>query len=165
VAKRDRCFAFLKHCEAQAAAADAEMKRLRERKASYENAGAQLKAYILEVIQSAGADDDGKYRKLEGTLATFSAARNSAPQVAITNEDAVPSSFRRITITLPLSLAEEALIQMRRTNNKTAADTLRNALETGESRPDKMAIRAVLEAGYEVPGAELLPAGLHLRVK
>jgi hypothetical protein len=98
--KRDRVGQFMAHLESQAALAKAERKRLDEREALYARAFAQMEAYVSRVIESLGLDSKGKRKKLEGTTITFS-LHGCDKRAEITDEVAVPTKYKRVTITLP----------------------------------------------------------------
>src|SRR5580704_10706944 len=90
VEKRDRVAQFLTHCEAQMVTCDKEIKRLQDRKGSFERAIERLEGYVVNLIQGLGYDDPkGKkgtiYPKLEGKTATLSIQRNP-PSVVFDDE-------------------------------------------------------------------------------
>jgi hypothetical protein len=85
IEKRDRIGPFMTHLEVQIGLADAEIRRLQERKQSYARALAKSEEYVIRVTQSLGTDGKGKYKKLEGNTVTFSLKR-CPPSVSITDE-------------------------------------------------------------------------------
>lgn len=101
VAKRDRVAAFIKHCESQEAAIDAEIERLNLRKKGFASAARRVRNYVLWIIDALGAiDEKGKPRKLEGQNFTFS-TRAVKDKLEITDEHLVPDSFARIHFSVP----------------------------------------------------------------
>src|SRR5215471_14329965 len=68
--KRDSMGRFLAHVDAQIAFADSEIKRLHERKRTFERILERTEAYVVRVIQSLGQDVSGAWQKLEGRTFT-----------------------------------------------------------------------------------------------
>src|ERR1051326_8948692 len=95
--KRDAVAHCLAHLEEQAAFAGAEIKRLQQRKASFERWRERLEEYVIRTIKSLGTDPKGKYRKLEGNTVTFS-LRACPVSVEITDARAVPREFKAVTV-------------------------------------------------------------------
>src|SRR5579884_3295981 len=96
VEKRDRVFRFLQHCEQKVSLAKAEIDRLRAFAASYEKLAERVSRYVVDTILSLGADERGKYRKLEGTLCVFAVAKNPE-SVEITDVDAIPDEYKVVS--------------------------------------------------------------------
>ena len=71
VDKRDRVGQFMAHLEAQVAFADAEVKRLQERKDCYTAALGRIEKYVILTIKSLPMDAKNKWAKLEGKVTTF----------------------------------------------------------------------------------------------
>lgn len=87
------------------AAAQAHMQRAAELEASakrYEADVDRLKNYVLDVMRELPEPKKGKTRILEGTSATFKAAK-VADSVDVYDEAALPEVFRTVTITLPVA--------------------------------------------------------------
>jgi hypothetical protein len=154
VEKRDRVGQFMAYLEAQAAFAEAEIKRLHDRKALFERASARMEGYVTRVIESLGmeAGKDGKerYKKLEGNTTTLS-LRGCDKRVEVTNEEAVPTKYKRVTVTLPAEtwelLCDSIELDLR-------------AQVLGEVKSPKVEVQSSLvkpdlKAGVSVPGAEL----------
>ena len=97
VDKRDSMGRFLAHVDAQIDFADAEIKRLQERKGTFSRILDRTESYIVRILQALGQDAKGKWQKLEGRTVTFS-LRRQPPSVAIDNESDVPSAYRKATI-------------------------------------------------------------------
>lgn len=150
VEKRDRVAQFLAYCEQQAAFADAEIKRLQALKKSYQRAKERLEEYVVHVIRSIGPDETGRYRPLAGRTATLS-IRACPPSVEIRNEEFVPSQYKMLTVTVPLAQWERAIGRM---DADDATELLRSVTRM-EISIDKRAIKAAIDAGETVPGADL----------
>src|SRR6266699_431846 len=88
------------HLESQIAFAHVEAARPKTREEFYARAFAQMETSISRVIESLGLDDKGKRRKLEGNTVTFS-LRGCHKRVEVTDELAVPTKYKRVTVTLP----------------------------------------------------------------
>lgn len=149
VAKRDRVAAFLAHLEMRAAAADAEIKRLRERKSFLEGTAERIKGYVLNCIEGLGLDAKGKYRKLEGSTVTFS-SRACPASVEVLDENLVPVEYKTITVTMGLHTWTELL-------DSAPIEVYAQVMETGRTAVavSKPAVKAALEAGVEVPGVRI----------
>jgi len=100
VEKRDRVGQFMAHLEAQIAFAHAEVARLKAREEFYEKVFARMEGYVSRVIESLGLDAKGKRKKLEGTTITLSLC-GCDKRVEVTDEAAVPTRYKRVTVTLP----------------------------------------------------------------
>jgi hypothetical protein len=97
-------------------------------------------------------------KAIEGREFTLRAQKNSQDSVRITDEAALPASFRRIDARIGGVLWETVLANL--------PDELSRMLESAvdESRPDTDTIKAAIQREEEVPGAELR-RGWHLRIK
>ena len=150
VAKRDRVGQFFAHLESQAALAAAEITRLQERKALYERAFTQMEAYVSRVIDSLGTDDKGKRKRLEGSTVTFS-LRGCDKRAEIKNADAVPTKYKRVTITLPAEswelVCDSLDLDLR---EQVLAEVTSPRVDVSTSL-----VKADLKADIAVPGAEL----------
>lgn len=100
VEKRDRVGQFMAHLESQIAFAHAEVARLKAREEFYEKVFGRMEGYVSRVIESLGLDAKGKRKKLEGTTITLS-LRGCDKRVEVTDEAAVPTRYKRVTVTLP----------------------------------------------------------------
>jgi hypothetical protein len=151
VEKRDRVGQFLAHLEQQVAFAKAEIARLQERKAFFEQAVEKIASYVIHVIESIGPDAKGKYPKLEGRTVTFS-IKDCPPSVAIQDEAAVPSDYKAITITMP-ALKWEALLDSLDLEQRAS---VLDAVEKPKVAVSKTAIKKAIDGGAQVPGADLM---------
>ncbi len=151
VEKRDRCAQFLVHCRSQQAAINAEIKRLQALKKSYARAEERLEEYIVRTIQGIGPDEKGRYRKLEGRTCVFS-VRACPPSVEVRNEAEIPAEFKTLTITVPAT-AWEAVAESLDIDERMK---FLASVKKCEVAVDKNAIKAAIDGGTAVPGAELV---------
>lgn len=161
VEKRDRTGQFLAHLEAQIGLAAAEIKRLQERKAAFERALQKCEEYVIRVIQSLGTDAKGKPKKLEGHTVTF-ALRKNPPCIEIRDEPAIPEAYKvaNACVKMPAALWGAFLDSLDLEMRALLLDGARV-----EFVPSKTAIKAALENGEEVPGAEIAPTAYRLERK
>ena len=150
IEKRDHVGQFMAHLEQQIAFSKLEIERLRARKATYERALERVKDYVISTIEHLGRDSRGKYRRLEGRTITFN-LRACPPSIEVTDESAVPAAYRAFTLRLPAIVWEKLLDLL---------DVEERAAVLGEARSpevsfDKRALKAAMERGTTVPGAEL----------
>ncbi|MFN3323393.1 MAG: siphovirus Gp157 family protein [Bryobacteraceae bacterium] len=150
VEKRDRCAQFLVHCGSQQAAIDAEIKRLQALRKSYARAEERMEEYIVRTIQGIGPDEKGRYRKLEGKTCVFS-VRACPPSVEVRNEGEIPAEFKTLTITVPAT-AWEAVADSLDIDERTK---FLASVKKCEVAVDKKAIKAAIDGGTSVPGADL----------
>jgi hypothetical protein len=158
VEKRDRVGQFMAHLDHQIAFANFEIDRLKERKAAYQRAFNRIESYVAETIEILGRDARGKYRKLEGKTITFSLA-GCPPSVEVTDESAVPAEYKTLTLKLP-AVAWEQVLDWLDTGQREAV--LRQ-VKCQDVLIDRRLIRAVINAGTTVPGADLAIGKTSLR--
>ena len=162
VEKRDRVGQFIRHCEMQQDNCDAEIERLQERKRSFIAAEKRIRQYVQVVIESLGPDAKGKPKKLEGKTVTFS-LRAKPGSVEITDESVVPAEYKSTTVTLPLETWELICDDFRDDDD----DPLWTEIQRAKAlvSVSKSAIKAAIDRGAEVPGADLSIGGHSLVVK
>jgi hypothetical protein len=158
VEKRDRVGQFLGHLEQQIQFAKFEIDRLRQRKATCERALERLESYVVETIENLGTDSKGKYPRLEGKTTTFS-LRACPASVEATDESAIPSEYKALTLKLPAVMWEQLLDGL---DIEQRAAVLRQ-VKWPEVSIDKRSIKAALDGGAEVPGAGLVTGRHTLR--
>ena len=150
VEKRDRVGQFLAHLEAQIAFAHAEVARLKAREEFYEKVLARMEGYVSRVIESLGLDANGKRRKLEGTTITLS-LRGCDKRVEVTDEAAVPTRYKRVTVTMPAEtwelVCDSLDLDLR---EKVLGEVKSPKLEVSTSL-----VKVDLKADIAVPGAKL----------
>lgn len=105
VAKRDRVAQFIVHCAMQQENCEREIERLKKRKESFDRAGKRIKMYVQRVIESLGSDANGKPKKLEGNLATFS-LRQAPGHIEVIDASKVPADLRVETVTVAIDKRE-----------------------------------------------------------
>jgi len=150
VAKRDRVGEFMSYCEAQAEACKNEAKRLQERAGRFLAAREQMRRYVLMIVERLGSDVKGKPRKLEGQKYTFS-SRQNAGTVEITDAALIPEIYRRITLTLDGATITRVIASA----DAETAGALMKALESATPNVDKRSIKAAIDGGESVPGADI----------
>jgi chromosome segregation ATPase len=92
IRKVDNVAGYLAHCEAQQAFAAEEVKRLQQRKQSWERKQERLESSIERVMQIAGKT------KLEGRVNTLT-LKACPPSVEVLDQKLVPSQYLRTTVT------------------------------------------------------------------
>lgn len=182
VEKRDRVAQFILHCENQAEHCKAEAERLKAREKHFTRAADRMREYVRSILEASGTDAKGKTRKLDGNTATFS-LRAKPASVEITNESAIPAKYKTVTITMRMEdweehiqhyqelremlqrlLAGEAPEHLTDRQPLPAAKILSQIKKTSVS-VDKTEIKTVIEAGFDVPGADLSIGGTSLVLK
>lgn len=164
VDKRQKCGEFIRFCELQADNCKAEVERLAARKKRFDAAAERMKEYIIRVIEEIGPDGRGAYRKLEAHTITFSVRRKPA-KVEVTDESQVPSQYKDATVTMPMELWRKVIGLV------LADGPVRDEFlgwinfHPAEATVRKDPIKKTIEAGGEVPGAELKLGGHSLIVK
>jgi phage host-nuclease inhibitor protein Gam len=148
--KRDRVNQFMVHCESQQAAIDAEIKRLQALKKTFVKAQERMEDYVIRTIQSLGADEKGRYRKLEGKTCVFS-VRACPPSVEVRDEAAIPAEYKTLTITVPATAWEELVDNV----DIEERSKFLAAVKKTECAIDKRAVKSAIDGGTTVPGADL----------
>jgi len=150
--KVDRIGRFLRRMEAREQFCRAEVVRLSDRARAAAGKVERTKNMVLYYLMSR------ELKAIEGREFTLRAQKNSQDSVRITDEAALPASFRRIDARIGGVLWETVLANL--------PDELSRMLESAvdESRPDTDTIKAAIQREEEVPGAELR-RGWHLRIK
>ncbi len=149
-AKRDRVGQFLQHLKSQIAFAHTEVSRLQQREVRYTAALNRLQGYVTTVIESLGKDSKGARKKLEGTTLTLS-LHGCVQRVDLPDEEAVPSKYKRATVTLPAELWEQVCDSL---DFELRAEVL-GALKSPKLEVSLSLAKEALDAGVEVPGARL----------
>jgi hypothetical protein len=156
VEKRDRVGQFLAHLESQITLAEAEGKRLAARKDLYQRALDRMEGYVSRVIESLGKDAAGKRKRLEGKTVTL-ALHGCDKRAEVTDEAAVPTKYKRVTITLPAEtwelVCDSLDFQLR---EQVLSEVRSPKVEVATSL-----VKADLKAGVEVTGA-VLAGGTYL---
>ena len=150
--KRDRVAHRLARLENQQAFAAAEIKRLQGFKKGHESEQTRLEGYVSYVIQALGKDAKDKYRKLEGNT-TVMFLRGCAPSVDVKDEVAIPLDYKRAIVHMGAAMWDDILNALDPEFRDAVLATTTNDLSV---TVDKVAIKAAIEAGIDVPGAKLI---------
>jgi hypothetical protein len=157
--KRDRVGQFRGHLQAIAAFSKAEVARLQARQRTYERGLEQLDAYITRVIEMLGRDAKDKRKKLEGKVCTIG-LHGCDVRAEVTDEAAVPTKYKKITITLPAEswelLCDSLDLDLR---DQILAEVTSPKVEVSTSL-----VKADLKAAIDVPGAKLA-GGTYVEIK
>ena len=150
--KVDRIGRFLRRMEAREQFCRSEAARLSDRARASAGKVERTRNMVLYYLMSC------ELKAIEGREFTLRAQKNSQDSVRITDEAALPASFRRIDARISGVLWETVLANL--------PDELGKMLESTveESRPDTDSIKAAIQREEQVLGAELR-RGWHLRIK
>jgi hypothetical protein len=157
--KRDRVGQFILHVKAQIGFAHAEASRLRTREEFYTRVLERMEGYVTRVIDSLGLDAKGKRKKLEGNTVTLS-LHGCDKRVDVTDEEAVPTKYKRVTVTLPAATWELVCDSL----DLDLRDTVLAEVKSAKLEVSSSLVKADLKAGQEVPGAGLV-GGTYVVVK
>jgi hypothetical protein len=155
--KRDRVVAFLRHCELQQKFADAEIERIQKRKALIARVQEELELYLVQVIEQFAPPDRRGIKRLEGNFSSVRIQKNP-DSVLITDQQALPSAWKDIVLTMP-AYVWEGLLQRLSKEDRTFFE---QKVKRTEFKPDKKAIGIELKTGVEIPGADLKFGDLRL---
>ena len=150
--KVDRIGRFLRRMEAREQFCRAEIARLSDRARATAGKVERTKNMVLYYLMSR------ELKSIEGREFTLRAQKNSQDSVRITDEAALPASFRRIDARIDGVLWETVLANLPDELGKMLQSTVE------ESKPDSDSIKAAILHEEQVPGAELR-RGWHLRIK
>jgi hypothetical protein len=153
--KRDRVAARIAQLEAQQAFAAAEIKRLQAFKRSKEGEQERLEGYVSYVIQRLGKDAKDKWRKLQGHTSSLF-LRACAPSVEITDEAAIPLDFKRAQIHMSAHMWDGILGVLCECTPRFYQEVHGAVANDTAITVDKVAIKATIQAGEDVPGAKLV---------
>ena len=159
VEKRDRVGQFRQHLKAQIEFAHAEKMRLDERETFYTRTLARLDGYITRVIESLGRDAKDKRKRLEGRLLTLG-LHGCDQRAEVTDEQAVPTKYKRVTITLPAESWELICDSL----DLDLRDQVLGEVKSPKSEVSTSLVKADLKAGLDVPGCQLA-GGTYVEVK
>jgi hypothetical protein len=149
--KVDRIGRFVRMMEGREQHCRSEAARLSDRARAAANKVDRTKTMVLYYLKSR------ELRKVEGQKFTLRIQKNSQDSVRITDEQAVPTAYRRIEAKMDGVLWETVLSLL--------PEELSQALERSilEAKPDSEAIKIAASREEEVPGA-YVERGWHLRV-
>jgi len=150
--KVDRIGRFLRQMEAREQFCRSEAARLSDRARAAAGKVERSRNMVLYYLMSRDL------KSIEGREFTLRAQKNSQDSVRITDEEALPTAFRKIDARIGGVLWETLLANLPDELGKMLESTLE------ESRPDTEAIRFAILKEEQVSGAEL-KRGWHLRIK
>lgn len=139
IAKVDRFAAVMRRMEHEAAWEKAEAARHTGRMKRYQSAYERMEGYAVATMQNQNV------RKLDGQGAALK-LRAGTGSVLITDEQAVPSEYKTVTVTMPLDVWNSLMVASGVTGLVSAKATI-----SVQKEPVKKAIKA----GEEVPGADI----------
>jgi hypothetical protein len=148
--KRDAVVTFLRHCESQQKFADQEIERIRNRRDRIARFQAEFERYIVSIIDRFAVPDRRGVKRLEGNISSMRMQKNP-DSVAITDENAVPSAFKDVVLTVPAQVWE-GLVERLGKDERAEFET---RVKGTEFKPDKRALASELKNGSEIPGADL----------
>jgi hypothetical protein len=157
--KRDRVGQFLGHLKAQIAFAHSEVVRLKDRETLYQKALDRMESYVTRVIDSLGTDAKGKRKKLEGHTVTLN-LHGCDKRAEITNETAVPTKYKRVTVTLPAETWEQVCDSL----DLDFREQVLGEVKSPKVEVSTSLVKADLKANIAVPGAALA-GGTYVEVK
>src|SRR5215472_10918615 len=138
--KRDRVASFLAYCDAMAEMASKEIARLQKRRDFFARTVERVEGYVELILRNLGKDSKGKWQKLEGNTSSFT-LRNLPASTVITDEAAVPTAYKTVSVTLPaplweqmidsldMELANQALDGVRKPNSTVSKTMVKDAIE------------------------------------
>ena len=155
--KRDTVVAFLRHCELQQKFADAEIERMEKRKAFIARVEEQLESYVVQLIEQFATPDRKGVQRLEGNVSSMRIQKNP-DSVLITDLNAIPPTYKHVTLTMP-AYVWEALLNCVGLDDRKEFES---RVEKAEYKPDKKTIAGELKNGVEITGADLKFGGHRL---
>lgn len=156
--KRDGVAKYIRSLDAAQDAIAQEITYLQGRKKALANHEERLRAYVIGIIEQYGTSRPGKQKELKGNIHSLQ-LRQNPPSIVIEDKALIPAKFKSITITIYgddwESLREFILTHELNYGNavKKAMLNLFNATPTVTI--SKRDIAEAIEAGEEVPGADL----------
>jgi hypothetical protein len=158
VEKVDGIAAYLRECDAHAAALKEEAKRINERAKAWEARGARLESVTLGVMLKLGATE------LEGANSTCKVRKNPA-SLDVANPNNLPPEYRRVKVTLTAALWERALGVLM--GSEKGAPVFQELIGCNVSPAEAMMpeIKAELKNGGSVIGCRLIDDKVRLVVE
>lgn len=144
VEKRDRVAEFILFCEGMAGLAKSEIKRLQARQKHFEATGERVSAMVLRVLDFLGVT------RLEGKTHTLK-KRKCPASVKILEEEKIPPTYKRITLTLPLPDWQALVGSIPEDLQKAVAVSIRKQ----EISLDLESIKQALNIEEKIEGADL----------
>src|ERR1017187_2412897 len=150
--KRDRVAHRLAQLENQQAFAAAEIKRLQAFKKAKESEQDRLEGYVSYVIRRLGKDGKDKWRRLEGHTSTLF-LRGCAPSVEVVEEALISLDYKRAMVHIAAAMWDDILNSL---DSKFRDAVLAATTHDLSVTVNKVAVKAAIEAGTDVPGAKLI---------
>jgi len=147
---RDRVGQFILHLKSQVAFSHAEASRLEQRERFFEKALARMEAYVTRTIDSLGRDAKGKRKKLDGNVITLS-LHGCDKRVEVTDEAAVPTRYKRVTVTLPAETWELVCDSL----DLDLRDQVLGKVKSAKVEVSTSLVKSDLKAEITVAGAKL----------
>jgi hypothetical protein len=144
--KVDNIARYIRSQEFEAANAEAEIERLKRRKAAADNRAARLKGILRFFMESR------HIRSLKGRLNTISLRKNSQDSLILTDTTKLANEFWRVVLVLNAAEWEQVLSYL---PDHHAFRVRFGNPEALKREPDNGRLRAALAAGNTVEGAEL----------
>jgi hypothetical protein len=168
--KLNSIYGFLRHLALNQETLKTEITRLQRVKKSSENATDRMYDLVQGVIEALGPDAAGKYKKLKCDYASFFVTPKPS-HLQVEDPEAVPAKFKTIHVELPLE-TWNGLLAMLHCDDASFDDpgyVMEQALiaagETAKKSLDEKRVKAAIEAGEDVPGADLHIGELTLVVR
>lgn len=155
VDKRNAVIAFRQTLIRRMEALREEAKRMLDLAATIENKVDAFDSYLVRVIQQFAPEPKRGAKKLEGTIGTLSIRKNP-DSCEVEDIEALPSRFKTVTITLLAEVWDALKVQL---PNFCAS------LQKIDFKTDKKAIKEAIQAGEDVPGADIRFGAFRLEVK
>jgi hypothetical protein len=156
---RDRVGQFILHLKSQVAFSHAEAGRLEQRERFFAQALARMEAYVTRTIDSLGLDAKGKRKKLDGNVITLS-LHGCDKRVEVTDEAAVPTKYKRVTVTLPAETWELVCDSL----DLDLRDQVLGEVKSAKVEVSTSLVKSDLKAEITVAGAKLA-GGTYVVVK
>jgi hypothetical protein len=161
VQKRRNVRGFILWLQAQQALCKAERDRIDALEKHYASTEKRVSNYVAMVIQEFAPEPKKGQRKLDCGPGILSIRKNPE-SVDVSDEAAVPSRFKAVTITVP-AVAWESLVHDSPEEVASALGPLDQI--KADCRVERRAVKAAIDAGETVPGAAMKVGGIRLDVK
>ena len=155
-AKVDNIANYIKAQEGEARNAKIEIERLQARHAAAENRVERLKGLLKYFMDTRGL------RSMKGRLNTISLRRNSQDSLIVEAPDGIPAAFCKLSLTVAVSDWEEVVSHLPG-DHELRARLASDANALGKREPDNAKLRAAIQSGQSIPGAQLR-RGQHVRL-
>jgi hypothetical protein len=154
-AKVDNIANYIKAQEGEARNAKIEIERLQTRQAAAENRVERLKGLLKYFMETRGL------RSMKGRLNTISLRRNSQDSLIVDAPDGISGEFCKLSLTIAVPDWEEMIAHLPEDHELRARLACANAF--GKREPDNAKLRAALQSGQSIMGAQLR-RGQHVRL-